>query len=313
MNASRRHLLRTAAGLAAALPGARAPLSLGLAGLASLAAQSSQAATITGGYRALVCLFLNGGSDNHNWVVPIDATGFAQYNAARTDLAWPAARLQAITSTRQAAGRAFAMPVELQPLRNWYEAGRAAVLANVGPLVRPITKADYNAGVNLPAKLFSHNDQQSTWQSLFPEGAPSGWGGRMGDILMSANAYPVFTALSATGNAIFLSGNQVVQYQVSGNGPVGVNGLSNNWMFGSNSLKPVLQRSLNRGGSTGDPFSAEYGKVMKRSIDTAASLTAALPTSACRPCPPPASRWARRRPSHCPTKGWPSNCAWWRA
>lgn len=276
MNASRRHFLRHAGALAAALPGARAPLSLGLAGLATLAAQSSTAATTSDGYRALVCLFFHGGSDSHNWVVPIDATGYAQYAAARADLAWPMDRLQPIASTRQAAGRAFALPAELQPLRTWYDSGRAAVLANVGPLLRPTTKQQYDADSGLPAKLFSHNDQASTWQSLFPEGAPSGWGGRMGDILMSANPYPVFTAISASGNAVFLAGQRVTQYQVGGNGPVGVRGLANDWMFGSNSLQPVLRRSLVRGHANGDPFSSEYGAVMRRSIDTAASLQAAM-------------------------------------
>ncbi len=140
---------------------------------------------------------MNGGSDSHNWVVPTDATGYAEYAAARGELAWPLHRLQPITVTGQAAGRSFGMPVELAPLRKWYESGQAAIVANVGPLVRPITKAEYLAGVGLPAKLFSHNDQASTWQSLSPEGARSGWGGRMGDILMSANAQPVFTAVSA--------------------------------------------------------------------------------------------------------------------
>lgn len=272
MTASRRHFLRTATSLGAALPGLRAPLSLGLA---TLAAHSAQAAD-TSGYKALVCLFLYGGSDSHNWVVPVDATGYAQYAAARGDLAFNAGRLSPITSTRQDAGRAFGMPQELSPLRSAYEAGRAAVLANVGPLIRPTTKAQYQSGQGLPAKLFSHNDQQSTWQSLFPEGAPSGWGGRMGDILMSANPYPVFTAISATGNAVFLSGQGVVQYQVSGSGPVGVRGLSADWMMGSKTLKPVLQRSLVRGHPGGDPFSAEYGAVMRRSIDTAAELQTAL-------------------------------------
>jgi uncharacterized protein (DUF1501 family) len=276
MNTSRRHFLRTAGALSAALPGARAPLSVGLAGLAAMAAQSSQAADTGNGYRALVCLFMQGGNDSHNWVVPIDSTGFAEYTQARRELAWPAARLQAIASTRQAAGRAFAMPSELQPLRNWYDSGRAAVLANVGPLVRPVNKSEYVLGLGLPSKLFSHNDQASTWQSLYPEGAPSGWGGRMGDLLMAANPYPVFTAVSTNGNAIFLSGSQVTQYQIGTDGPVGVRGLSAKWMFGSNRLQPILQRTLVRGHSGGDPFTAEYGAMTRRSIDTSAGLQWAL-------------------------------------
>jgi uncharacterized protein (DUF1501 family) len=145
-----------------------------------------------------------------------------------------------------------------------------------GPAVAPTTRQQYQADSGLPAKLFSHNDQASTWQSLFPEGAPSGWGGRMGDILMSANPYPVFTAISATGNAVFLAGQSVTQYQVGGSGPVGVRGLANDWMFGSNTLQPCCGAAWCADTCNGDPFSTEYGAVMRRSIDTAASLQAAL-------------------------------------
>jgi len=271
MNASRREFLRAAQGLAAAKAGST--LAMGLAGMAALASQKVQAADTGGGYKALVCLFMYGGSDSHNWVVPIDATGYAQYANARQDLTWPQARLQPITSTRQAAGRAFALPDEISPMRNWYESGQLAVLANVGPLVRPLTKAQYQSGVGVPAKLYSHNDQQSTWQSLFPEGAPHGWGGRVGDILMAANPYPVFTNISATGNAVFLAGANALQYQVSGSGPVSIRGLTASSIFGSSQLKPVLARVVQRGSGN---FGSEYATVTKRSLETAAVLTQAL-------------------------------------
>jgi uncharacterized protein (DUF1501 family) len=124
---ARRQFLRAAAGLAA-LPGMPG-LGLPLAGLAALAAQSSHAADVSGPYKAVVCLFMHGGCDTHNWVVPTDPTGYAQYAAARGELAWPLARLQPITTTGQAAGRSFGMPEELSPLRKWYEAGQAAVVA----------------------------------------------------------------------------------------------------------------------------------------------------------------------------------------
>ncbi|MFN7694897.1 MAG: DUF1501 domain-containing protein [Burkholderiales bacterium] len=273
MNASRRHFFRSATGLAAFGAGQATPLALSLAGLGALASQSSHAAD-TSGYKALVCLYLNGGSDMHNWLVPTDPTNYASYAAARRELAWQGANLQALTQTRQASGRSFGMPLELSPLRSHYEAGRVAALANVGPLMRPVTKAEYQQGSGLPAKLFSHNDQTSAWQSLQPEGAPSGWGGRMGDILMSANAQPVFTAISATGNAVFLAGGQAVQYQVGNDGPVGVRALRNSWTMGSTQLAGVLNRSLV--GTTGDAYSTEYATVMRRSLDTTAALQAAL-------------------------------------
>jgi len=278
--ASRRHFLRAAAGMVAASgPGLQrisAPFATSLAGMAALAAQSSRAADTSGPYRALVCLFMNGGNDSHNWVVPTDASGYAEYATARRELAWPADKLLPITTSGQASGRSFGMPEELAPLRKWYEAGQAAVVANVGPLVRPITKAEYLAGTDLPSRLFSHNDQASTWQSLSPEGARSGWGGRMGDILMSANAYPVFTAVSATGNAVFLSGSSVTQYQVSVDGPVAVNGLNATSMFGSSSAPAALKRNLAAAGNA-SPLQAEYTRVMQRSIEATAVLHTALP------------------------------------
>ncbi|KQW41970.1 hypothetical protein ASD88_23490 [Pelomonas sp. Root662] len=244
-----------------------------LAGLAALASQNSQAAT-TSGYKALVCLYLNGGSDTHNWVVPIDATGYAEYVSARGELAWAANRLQGITATGQAAGRSFGMPMELSPLRDLYEAGQAAVVANVGPLVRPITKAEYVAGMGVPAKLFSHNDQASTWQSLAPEGAPSGWGGRMGDILMSANAQPVFTAVSASGNAVFLSGSSVSQYQIGQEGPVLATSMNGGSVFNSSSAGAALQRAY--AASTTDRLQTEYARVMQRGLSANAMLQTAL-------------------------------------
>jgi uncharacterized protein (DUF1501 family) len=276
MNASRRLFLQAASALGtqAGLGRGAAPLAMSLAGLSALAAQSSHAADVSNGYRALVCFFMAGGSDGHNWVVPIDAAEYAQYSAVRRELAWNATQLQPITSTTQGAGRRFGMPLELQPLRELYEAGRAAIIGNIGTLERPVTKAEYQAGVGLPSKLFSHNDQQSVWQSLSPEGARSGWGGRIGDILMSANAYPVFTALSTGGNAVFLTGSSVAQYQVGSDGPVQVKALTDGWTLGSGTVAAPLRRTLMRGGS--QTLQAEYTRVMQRSLDTAAALQSAL-------------------------------------
>lgn len=275
MDASRRSFLRAVGGLAAsaAIPQQGLPLVTGLAGMAALASQSSHAAT-TSGYKAIVCLYMNGGSDTHNWVVPTDATGYAEYANARGELAWAANRLQGITVTGQASGRAFGMPTELTPLRDLYEAGQAAIVTNVGPLVRPITKTEYASGVGVPAKLFSHNDQAATWQSLYPEGAASGWGGRMGDILMSANANPVFTAISASGNAVFLSGSSVSQYQLGVEGPVSANAVGSASVFGSATAGGALQRAYAANAS--DRIQMEYARVMQRGLSANAALQGAL-------------------------------------
>jgi len=278
MNASRRHFFHSAAGLAAAAGGIgqRLPLSLamGMAGLSALAQQA--AAADTSGYKALVCLFMHGGNDGHNWVVPYDAAGYAEYARARTTLALPHNTLQPIASSTQGSGRAFATAAELAPLRELYEAGRASVVANVGTLLRPITKADYVAGRGVPPRLFSHNDQQSAWQSMNPEGARSGWGGRMGDILAAANANPVFTTVSASGNAVFLSGTGVVQYQVNAEGPLGVNALAKSSVMGSDQAAGALRGLLADAGN--NPFQTESTRVMQRAILAEATLRTVLTT-----------------------------------
>ena len=269
-NSSRRAFLQASAGLAAA---GIHPMALPLAGLGALAAGKAHAAS-TSGYKALVCLYMAGGNDSHNWLLPTDADNRASYASARGELAWPVARVQGITSSGQASGRSFGMPAELAGLRNWHEQGKLAWVANVGTLVRPTSKADYQAGVGLPAKLFSHNDQTATWQSLQPEGAPTGWGGRMGDILMTANRQPVFTAVSANGNAVFLSGSQVTQYQVGTSGPVAISGVQDGWRAGSSTVPGELRKLLATSGN--NPFEAEYLKVVQRSLATSGTLQAAL-------------------------------------
>ncbi len=252
---------------------------MSLAGLGAMAAQSSSAADTSGPYKALVCLFLAGGNDSANWLVPVDTSEYAEYANTRRELAWPRSRLLRLSNADATTNvRNFGMPLELQPMRDLYEAGKLAWVANVGPLDRPITKADYLAGRGVPIKLFSHNDQASTWQSLSPEGADSGWGGRMGDLLMSANQQPVFTAVSAAGNAVFLTGKQVVQYQVNGSGPVRIAALDAPELHGSASAVVALRQVLSQGGT--NDFQREYTRVVQRSLDNSAALRAAVAQTA---------------------------------
>jgi uncharacterized protein (DUF1501 family) len=140
--------------------------------------------------------------------------------------------------------------------------------------VVPTSKAQYqNASVPLPPKLFSHNDQQSVWQSSAAEGSTVGWGGRFGDLLASSNVSPTFTAVSVSGAAVFLSGQQVLQYQVGTGGPVAISALSGN-PFGSSTAAATLRQILTAGRT--HLFENELARVTTRSIDAAASLGAAL-------------------------------------
>jgi uncharacterized protein (DUF1501 family) len=143
-------------------------------------------------------------------------------------------------------------------------------------LLRPTTKAQYaQISHPKPARLFSHNDQQNTWQALGPEGSTRGWGGRMGDLLASANTQPVFTAISAGSTAVWLAGDNVRQYRVTGNGAVTLGLDGNGRVFGSTAVGSALQRLATRNGS-GHALEQDTGAVARRSIDAEQALRNAL-------------------------------------
>ncbi len=293
-NTSRRLFLRHAAGMSALVGTGAAPLALNLAALGSAAAQGVPAG---GEYRALVCVFLFGGNDAFNTVLQMERSNWAAYTATRTQMPDPIALLPpgtppvptaAVGSPARLGGTLPIIPSNmrsgpyaLHPLMTHLQGlfrtdRRLAILANVGPLVMPTTKAQYALATHpKPARLFSHNDQQNTWQALGPEGATLGWGGLMGDLLASQNARPVFTAISASGNAVWLSGENVKQYQVSVNGAVlmGVN--SAGQLFGSADVGSALQRVATTAQST-HPFDVDLAAVSRRSIDSEQILRTAL-------------------------------------
>jgi len=170
-------------------------------------------------YKALVCLFLGGGNDATNLVIPSDPTNYSAYARARSDLAVAQPSLLPIAPRRYSDGRSWALHPSVPALRDLFAAGKLAVLANVGTLVRPTTLADYNAGKNLPPQLFSHNDQQIEWQSSVPDRAfASGWGGRVADLTNALNANNrVSMAITLAGQNFFQVGRTVSQYAVGTN------------------------------------------------------------------------------------------------
>ena len=272
-NASRRAFLKRASILS--LTGAAAPWALNLAAMAEAAAATA------GDYKAIVCVFLYGGNDYANTLVPYDTSNYAAYQKLRPSLAYTrealaATALAPATTPLDSAGFAheYALAPELAPLLPIFNAGKMGALLNIGPLIQPTTKAQYTAkSVRLPPKLFSHNDQQSVWQSSLPEGATSGWGGRMGDLFESGNGNATFTCVNVSGNAVFMSGKQAVQYQVSSSGSVQVSGLRSP-LFGSSACTAALRTLMTE--SRAHTLESEYNRVTKRSIDANGVLTAAL-------------------------------------
>ena len=295
-HASRREFLRRAGALS--FLGAASPLALNLAALGSASAQTA------GDYKALVCLFLGGGNDAYNTVLATDAPSWANYVKARNQAPDPIAlRAPGVAPVATAAagspdrlggvlaldalrpqGRAFAVHPQLGGVRDLFAAGRLAVLPNVGPLLRPTTKTDLrNAAFPRPASLFSHNDQQSTWQTLAVEGRTSGWGGRMGDLLMSQNGPgAVFTSVSTSGNAVWLAGRQVHQYPVSTSGAIRIGGSGATSLFGSTTALTRMN-GIVRNARSADLLARDHAAVAGRSIDAEALLSVALPPAAQAP------------------------------
>ncbi len=268
---SRREFLKRASALSFA--GTATPFALNLASIGSASAQ------VAGGYRAVVCLFLFGGNDHTNTIIPYDQTEYNEYFNSRPDIALMRNDLAGTATAPVASqgGRSFAFHPSLTSLKGLYDSGNLAVVANVGPLIEPTTKTQYqNRSVPLPPKLFSHNDQQSVWQAntAVGEGARLGWGGRMGDMLASQNGLPIFTAVSAAGNTVFLSGENVLQYQMSTSGAINIRGISGS-LFGSSSASSLYQQLITRNSS--HLFEDELGNVISRSIDSNALLSSSLP------------------------------------
>jgi len=179
-----------------------------------------------GDYKALVCLFLQGGNDSNNVVIPFDTSDYNAYAAARTILALPQDQLLAINPAKYSDGRSWSLHPSLPELSALFGAGQLAILANTGTLVQPTTLAQYQSGANLPPQLFSHIDQQTQWQSSVPDKPfTTGWGGRLADLVNAMNTNnQISMSISLTGNNSFQVGQTVSQYAVSPNGAVVLTG-----------------------------------------------------------------------------------------
>lgn len=280
---SRRAFLRRSSQLA--LSGTALPFALNLAAMGEAAAFDAT------DYKALVCVFFYGGNDYANTVVAYDDVSYNLYSAIRGGGAGQTAGGIALAksalgatvlnpSTPLAGGRQYALHPSMTGLANLFNNGKAAVQLNVGPLVVPLTKAQYSGSdrVNfpLPPKLFSHNDQQSIWQSSSPEGSTIGWGGNIGDLALSGNANALFTCINVTGNAVFLSGDSALSYQVSTGGAVSINAVKNN-VYGSSAVKTALAGLVQQPRT--HTLENEYNRVTTRAIGAEFQISTGLAAS----------------------------------
>lgn len=287
---SRRAFLKRTGQLA--FTGTALPVAMNLAAMGEAAAFNNP-----GDYKALVCVFLYGANDFANTVVTYDNASYAKYLAIRGTftssggLALPQADLAAAALSPKAAPvdslgvtRQFALNPAMTRMASLFNSGKAAIQLNVGPLIVPLTRDQYNSSdlkaYPRPPQLFSHNDQQSIWQSSSPEGSKVGWGGNIGDLALASNSMSTFTCMSVTGNAVYLAGDQALQYQVTTGGAVRINAAyvspSNvaNSTYGSTAVTQAMRTLVQR--SSTHTLENEYNKVSARSIAAEGAVTTAL-------------------------------------
>lgn len=260
-------------GNACAAVGATGLLSA-LAQLRMIGAVAADASSSAGDYKALVCLFLYGGNDSNNVVIPYDAAGYAAYSSQRTSLALPQSSLLPI-SPATSDGRQWALHPSLPELQALFAQGSLAIMANTGTLVQPVTLAQYKGGTAaLPPQLFSHADQQVQWQSSLPDQPfQSGWGGRLADLVNAINANSkISMSVSVAGQNSFQVGTAVSEFAVNPSGAVTLSGTT------GGSINPVRfaaqQAILNQ--QDVNLFQAAFGGVTTSSIATSSLLNSIL-------------------------------------
>lgn len=240
-------------------------------------AQAATPGTLLGDdYRALVCINLAGGNDAFNMVVPRSSPHHATYAAARGPLALPQSGLLPINPiVPPSDGAQYGLHPRMGALRDLFEAGRAAIVANVGPLLYPITKAQYQAGsVPVPAQLASHSDQELLWQ--LPQAraleARLGWGGKLADLFFASNANPNLSMnISLGGENVYQAGAQVSPYFMS------AWGVDSIWPVEGNSSRRAAFEAL-LGQTHAHPFERAYVQKIQRTRLLSAELGQALTT-----------------------------------
>ncbi len=277
--ATRREFMKKAGALS--VMQAATPLAASLSLMSNAAAQT---ATFSD-YKALVCVFMYGANDHYGTVVPYDNTLYGQYNFHRRGdreisdcgnyegIALLRNKLLPLTTTVRSTFPDYALHPSMDRMQALFNAGRAGIVMNVGPLIQPTTLAEFkNKSVPLPPNLLSHNNQQAYWQTAVRgETEPTGWGGRMVDAFLADKLIGTdsLTCISVTGDALFLSGKNIISTKMSTAGVATINPLNTNWhsTYGNPAGALEMIRALST--SPGNHMmTAQYAQVMGRSLET---------------------------------------------
>jgi len=236
-------------------------------------------------YKALVCLFLLGGNDSWNLLVPSDNARYGVYANSRSSSAGAASSMAIAQNTllpvnalNAGAGETYGLHPSAPELANLFNAGQGAFVVNVGTAVQPTNKTQYlQPGYPLPPQLYSHSDQQAQWAYGQPkQNGTVGWGGLVADRLHVLNPGALIPmSISLSGQNRFQAGTQVQPYTISSNGPVNLSGYA-----GSTGPARLTALSEMLAETYADPLSRTYAKTVSNALDyynTMSSTLAAAP------------------------------------
>ncbi len=227
-------------------------------------------------YRALVCVFMFGGNDSYNMLVPRSLAEYNAYSASRNNLAVPQEQLLAITTPGQGSVE-FGLHPSMGGIKNLFDSGNAAFVTNVGPLVEPTTKEQFlNRSTTVPPQLFSHNDQQDQWSSL--RGATTsntGWAGRMADLIRTGvSEQQMATNASLFGANLFQAADETVAYVMGPAGPLQFEGFSLDPQSILFEQREAFRRII--GAQYETVYERGFAAIQQRAIDAADTITAAI-------------------------------------
>ncbi|MEP6484614.1 MAG: DUF1501 domain-containing protein [Rudaea sp.] len=278
---NRRDFLRNS--LCSALGGAGLYSALGNLQLVSAAARLN--AYAFDDYKALVCIFLYGGNDSLNTILPTSGQPHTDYLALRGNLAQTTG-LHALTPSSGGGasdGANYALHPALPEIATLFNAGHAAIVANVGTLLYPTSQLQFqNGSIGVPPQLLSHNDQQAQWQTAHSDDANSnGWGGRIADLLHAANSGQVPMSVTVSGTNLMQRGAIVNQYAIDPAGVSAVNylgGGDETWIIGDGPIADdkTAYNALIAGGTQAHVLERAFANASSRAITNYQFVSAAL-------------------------------------
>ena len=249
----------------------------------------------TSGYKALVCLFLKGGMDALDTVLPYDQEShdalretrrdmFNQYRVGTGDSSRDIENMLELSTSRNFGGRKFALPRELSPMHELYTQGDMAVVGNVGPLIAPTTRSEMdNRSVEVPKRLFSHNDQQSIWMSMGLQGKRFGWGGQFADrVAPTSGTGLTFASITASRPESFLRASRTRQYPARQSGPIKLSVAQDRYRLGNDAdvaRQLLADHYASRGAQSDNMLIRDLVAANTRTQDDNASFKEAIETA----------------------------------